>query len=64
MQIKAAPRHTRPIQPFVPIGPEERTQLYSHGELCALIRADPRNELDELSEPHRSDKRMKKPDTI
>jgi hypothetical protein len=63
MQIEAAPRPVRPIQPFVPVRPDEWTQLYSHDELCAFIRADPRNELDELSEPHRSDKRVKKPDT-
>lgn len=50
-----------PIQPFVQMGPDERTLLYSHGELCALVRTDPRNELDEMSEPQRFDKRVKPP---
>lgn len=41
------------IQPFVPVGSGERTALYSHQELRALASVDPRNELDELSEPGR-----------
>lgn len=54
-----APR--KPIQPFVPVRSDERTELYSHEELRALSSADPRNELDELSEPHRFKKEVKKP---
>ena len=51
----------KPIQPFVPVGPGERTKLYSHRELRALTNADPRNELDELSEPLRFKKDVLKP---
>lgn len=54
-----APRD--PIQPFVPVRSDERTALYSHKELRALTSTDPRNELDELSEPHRFGKDGKKP---
>ena len=49
------------IQPFVPVRPDERTALYSHDELYALASTDPRNELDELSEPSRFKKDIKKP---
>jgi hypothetical protein len=57
MLIATTPEH--PIQPFIQVGPGDRTLLYSHVELCAFVRADPRNELDELSEPRRFDKRVK-----
>lgn len=55
------PKHS--IQPFVPAGPDERTALYTRKELRALTSADPRNELDELSEPHRFKKCVDKPDS-
>lgn len=42
---------TRRLRPFVPVGPGERTALYSHRELCALAGVDSRNELEALSEP-------------
>lgn len=48
------------IQPFVPVRPSERTALYSHRELCALASTDPRNELDEMSEPLRFKKNVNK----
>lgn len=51
----------RPIQPFVPVRLEDRTQLLTHRELCALAGSDPRNELDELSEPNRFQKNITKP---
>ena len=41
------------IQPFVPVNPRERTDLYSQQELLALSTTDARNELDEMSEPNR-----------
>jgi hypothetical protein len=53
---------TKPIHPFVHVRTDERTTLYSHKELCALTSADPRNELDELSEPLRYKKDVTKPD--
>lgn len=52
----------KPMQPFVPVGLDDRTELYSHSELYALTSTDPRNELDELSEPNRFKKDVTKPD--
>lgn len=51
----------QPIQPFVPVRLDDRTVLFSHRELCALASSDPRNELDELSEPNRFQKIITKP---
>ncbi len=51
----------QPIQPFVPVRSDDRTALFSHRELCALASSDPRNELDELSEPNRFRKNITKP---
>jgi len=51
----------QPLQPFVPVRSGERTELYSHRELCALTSSDPRNELDELSEPNRYEKDVTEP---
>ncbi len=60
------PGNTHPpnnhLQPFVPVRPGERTKLYSNQELCAITSADPRNELDELSEPLRFKKDLAKPE--
>lgn len=50
----------RPIQSFVPVRLDDRTELFSHRELCALASSDPRNELDELSEPNRFQKNITK----
>ncbi|HTL98139.1 MAG TPA: hypothetical protein VL181_04980 [Holophagaceae bacterium] len=61
MSPKTPPGPKHPIQPFVPAGPDDRTALYSRKELHALTRADPRNELDELSEPQRFKKSVDKP---
>lgn len=61
MATKITPEPKNPIQPFVPAAPDDRTALYSVKELRALTSADPRNELDELSEPHRFGKSVKKP---
>lgn len=61
MTAKKSPEPKNPIQPFVPVGPDDRTALYSRKELHALTSADPRNELDELSEPHRFKKPVEKP---
>lgn len=63
MSSRAAHVSRNPIQPFVPVRSDERTALYSHRELRALTSTDPRNELDELSEPHRFGKDVKKPDS-
>ncbi len=57
------PEAKQPIQPFVPVHPGERTELYSHRELQALADTDPRNELDELSEPLRFKKGVDVPGT-
>ena len=62
MSAKTNPEPKQPIQPFVPVQPGERTELYSHRDLRALAISDPRNELDELSEPHRFRKDVMKPD--
>lgn len=51
-----------PIQPFVPVESQERTELYTHKELRAFTSTDARNELDEMSEPHRFHKDLTKPD--
>ena len=48
------------IQPFVPVNPRERTDLYSQQELLALSTTDARNELDEMSEPNRYRKNLGK----
>ncbi len=50
-QTNSKPRNA--IKPFVPVGPEDSTEIYSHTELRALSTTDARNELDELSEPDR-----------
>ena len=62
MFIKINPESRKAIQPFVPVAPNDRTELYSHRELVALARLDPRNELDELSEPQRFKKDVAKPE--
>lgn len=62
MSSKINPESKKAIQPFVPVGSDERTELYSHRELVALARMDPRNELDELSEPQRFRKDVMKPE--
>lgn len=49
------------IQTYVPVRPNERTELYSHKELCEFASTDPRNELDELSGPLRFKKNVDKP---
>ncbi len=49
------------IQAYVPVRPNERTELYSRKELCEIASTDPRNELDELSEPLRFKKDVTKP---
>lgn len=54
----------KPLQPFVPVRPGGRKKLYSHTELRAFASMDPRNELDELSEPNRFKKDVTKPDVI
>jgi pimeloyl-ACP methyl ester carboxylesterase len=62
MTIKPTPEPELPIQPFVPICASDRTAIYNHKDLSALTASDPRNELEELSEPHRSEKLVQKPD--
>lgn len=62
MSIKTNPEARKAIQPFVPVGSDDRTELYSHRELVALTHMDPRNELDELSEPQRFKKDVAKPE--
>ena len=62
MRTTKSPQAKDPIQPFVPVSSKDSTELYSHMELRALTNADPRNELDELSEPQRFRKDVKKPE--
>lgn len=57
----SAKTNPEPKQPIQPVQPGERTELYSHRDLRALAVSDPRNELDELSEPHRFRKDVMKP---
>jgi len=61
MATSTNPEPKKPIQPFVPVRPDERTDLYSRKELLVLTTTDPRNELDEMSEPQRFQKDVKKP---
>lgn len=61
MATATNPEPKKPIQPFVPVRPDERTDLYSRKELLVLTTTDPRNELDEMSEPQRFQKDVKKP---
>jgi hypothetical protein len=59
MSAKTAP--PKRIPPFVPVKPQDRTALYSAKELGDLSANDARNELDELSEPHRSQRAASAP---